>query len=136
VIIAALRLLDRLGGPVVIEDFPDDDLRQISDPHWRPPPSAGLGGTLGSEIVLLDGPYRRSVAPRGRTTVGLSGLPIAAAAAYLAAWQRGENPQSPVAGMSPALALRFATDDLREDDRLKLIAENFLVPALRAGAAG
>jgi hypothetical protein len=178
VILAALRLLERKDGPSVIADFPGEDPREAPDPRWRPPPAAGPKGALGDEIALLDAAYRRSVAQRGRTTVGLSDLPIAAAGEYLTAWQHGGNPPSPVAQMSPPLALRFAVDDLKaycleaalagggrpssrqqadwfwnetaagaaimalrranlasEDDRLKLIAGNFLVPALRVPAA-
>jgi hypothetical protein len=176
VILAALRLLERRDGPAIIADFAEDDPRQIPDPLWRPPPTAK---PLGDEIALLDDAYRRSVAVRGRTTVGLSNLPMTAVGAYVDAWLRGESPPSPVAGMSPPLALRFAVDDLKaycleaalgggrrpsnrqqtdwfwnqtaagaaimalrrgnlasEDERLKLIAGNFLVPALRVPAGG
>ena len=41
------------------------------------------------------------------------GLPPAACGEYVAAWLRGERPASPVADMSPGLALRFAIDDLK-----------------------
>jgi len=37
VILAALRLLERESGPVIIEDFPDDDPRATPDPAWHPP---------------------------------------------------------------------------------------------------
>ncbi len=37
VILAALRLLERERGPVIIEDFPEDDPRERPDPGWRPP---------------------------------------------------------------------------------------------------
>ena len=37
VILAALRLLERERGPVIIEDFPEDDPRERPDPAWRPP---------------------------------------------------------------------------------------------------
>jgi hypothetical protein len=40
-------------------------------------------------------------------------LAPAACGEYLAAWLRGERPASPVADMSPALALRFVIDDLK-----------------------
>ncbi|HVH78563.1 MAG TPA: hypothetical protein VM782_04180, partial [Stellaceae bacterium] len=50
---------------------------------------------------------------RERSTVGLSGLPPAACGEYVAAWLRGDRPASPVADMSPGLALRFAIDDLK-----------------------
>ena len=46
VILAALGMLERDNGPVIIEDFPDDDPRWQPDPRWRPPripapPAAG-----------------------------------------------------------------------------------------------
>ena len=37
VLLTALRLLERNDGPVLIEDFPDDDPRARPDPAWRPP---------------------------------------------------------------------------------------------------
>ena len=37
VILAALQLLEREDGPVLIEDFPDDDPRTQPDPVWRAP---------------------------------------------------------------------------------------------------
>jgi hypothetical protein len=37
VVLAALQLLERTAGPVIIEDFPDDDPRDKADPSWRPP---------------------------------------------------------------------------------------------------
>jgi hypothetical protein len=176
VILAALCLLERQDGPLVIADFPADDPRRLPDPQWRPPPTAAA---LDDEIALLDDAYRRSVMARGRTTVGLSTLPMVAIGGYVGAWLHGESPASPVAGMSPPLALRFAVDDLKAycleaalagggrpssrqqtdwfwnataagaaimalrranlasgDERLRLIAGNFLVPALRVPAGG
>jgi hypothetical protein len=35
VILAALRLLERADGPVIIDDFPDDDPRGQPDPAWH-----------------------------------------------------------------------------------------------------
>ncbi|MGC1890325.1 MAG: selenoprotein B, partial [Stellaceae bacterium] len=37
VILAALRLLERERGPVIIEDFPEEDPRERPDPGWRAP---------------------------------------------------------------------------------------------------
>ncbi len=173
VILAALRLLESKAGPVLIEDFPEDDPRAQPDPAWRPPLLKARD--LPGEIAQLKAAYDRSVAERGgRTTVGLSGLPIEEIGRYVAAWLAGEGPQSPVADMSAPLALRFAIDDLKAycleagsagdarpssrqlgdwfwnetaagkaiialrranldaaDERLKLIAGNFMVPAVR-----
>jgi hypothetical protein len=184
---AALRLLEEDGGPVRIVDFPHDDPRAQSDPAWRPPlagtvvdaPAAAIADALESEIARLADAYDRSVAARARTTIGLLGLSIDEVGRYVARWLRGEMPDSPVADMSPPLALRFAIDDVKAyfleaalapgskpssrqlgdwlwndtaagkaifalrranldaaDERLKLIAGNFMVPAVRAAAAG
>jgi hypothetical protein len=172
VILAALRLLERKAGPVVIEDFPEDDPREKPDPRWRPPIAEAAG--LVEEIALLAAAYDRSVAERRRTTVGLSGMTPAEIGRHVEAWLRGESPAGPNPDMSPPLALRFSVDDLKaycleaviagptrpssrqlgdwfwnataagksivglrranlgaEDERLKLIAGNFLVPAAR-----
>jgi hypothetical protein len=121
VILAALGMLVEGGGPVRIGDFPEDDPREVPDPAWRPPlapaaiPSqpAALAAAVEAELHALARPYAESCVRRERSTVGLSTLPPAECGAYVAAWLRGERPASPVADMSPALALRFAIDDLK-----------------------
>src|SRR5260370_11842913 len=55
VILAALGMLERDNGPVIIEDFPDDDQRWQPDPGWRPPPipappSAGSAEALAAHL--------------------------------------------------------------------------------------
>ncbi len=186
VILAALRLLERESGPVVIEDFPEDDPRAQPDPAWRPPaipasvaaePAASLAARLEAEILLLQGAHQRWVEQHRRTTVGLSGLPIGDSARYVADWLRGNAPPSPREGFSAPLTLRFAVDDVKaycleaaaagaaipssrqlgdwfwnetaagaaihalrlalqasEDERLRLIVSNFMVPAARVRA--
>ena len=186
VILAALRLLERESGPVIIEDFPDDDPRAEPDPAWRPPftaasiaaePAAALAERLEAETARLHDAHQRWVAQHRRTTVGLSGLPIGEAARYVADWLRGKAPLSPRAGFSAPLTLRFAVDDVKaycleaaaagaakpssrqlgdwlwnetaagaaihalrqvlqasEDERLRLIVSNFMVPAARVRA--
>lgn len=188
VVLAALRMLERGNGPVVIEDFPDDDPRATQDPTWRPPfgPAAvnarsadSLAARLEREILQLQDAHERWVAQRRRTTVGLSGLPISECARYVADWLRGKAPPSPREGFSAPLILRFAVDDVKaycleaaaagaakpssrqlgdwfwnesatgaaihvlrevlqasDDDRLKLIVANFMVPAARVRSAG
>jgi hypothetical protein len=181
VVLAALRLLERPAGPVIIEDFPDDDPREQADPFWRPPslltapasqtPSA-LASQLDVEIPMLAPSHRRWLARHGRSTIGLSALPVPEIGRFVGDWLHGREPPSPSLGISPLLALRFAADDLkayyleaaaggsaspssrqlgdwfwgstaagaalialrdallaRGDDRAKLIAGNFLVPA-------
>ena len=187
-ILAALRLLERETGPVIIEDFADDDPRAQTDPAWRPPsiPVAVAAGSADSlaarmeaESVLLRSAHQRWIAQYRRTTVGLSGLPIGENARYVADWLRGKAPASPREGFSAPLMLRFAIDDVKayyleaaaagiakpssrqlgdwfwnetaagtaihglraalqasDDERLKLIAGNFMVPAARVHGSG
>ena len=183
VILAALRLLEREDGPVLIEDFADDDPHATPDSAWSPPfiPVTVAVGSLDSlaarleaEILLLRGAHERWVAQHNRTTVGLSGLPIGECARYVGDWLRGKAPPSPRENFSAPLILRFAVDDIKaycleasaagtakpssrqlgdwfwnetalgaaiqalreaclssDDERLKLIASNFMVPAVR-----
>jgi hypothetical protein len=187
VVLAALRMLERGNGPVVIEDFPDDDPRATQDPTWRPPfgpaadaagPADSVAARLEAEILRLQDAHERWVAQHRRTTVGLSGLPIGDCARYIADWLRSGAPPSPREGFSAPLILRFAVDDVKaycleaaaagtakpssrqlgdwfwnesatgaaihalrevlqasDDDRLKLIVANFMVPAMRVRSA-
>jgi fermentation-respiration switch protein FrsA (DUF1100 family) len=122
VILAALRLLERERGPVVIEDFPEEDPRERPDAAWRPPfakpnldgaSATRLAAALEDESARVETLYRRAAEERGRTIVGLSGLSIGEAGRYMVSWLRGETPESPSAEMSAPLALRFAVDDLK-----------------------
>jgi len=116
VLLSALQMLEARNGPVLLADFPAEDPRETPDPEWRPP-IAAAGADIEAEIAALASAYERSRAERGRSTVGLSGLVPAAAAAYVAAWLRGPSakdaPASPVPELSPVLCLRFAADDLK-----------------------
>jgi len=123
VVLAALRLLEAPNGPVLLEDFPDDDPRARPDPAWRAPlarfdPAAtahdALPSALEIEAPQLAPLYAAARAQRGgRTTVGLSGMTIDAAVRYVADFLRGKPMTSPSAEVSPVLALRFAADDLK-----------------------
>ena len=187
VVLAALGMLVEDGGPVRIIDFPDDDPRARPDPAWQPPfmpvavangDAESLASGLEAEILLLQGAHRRWLEQHGRSTVGLTGLPIGDCARYVADWLRVKAPPSPRDGFSAPLILRFAVDDLKafcleaaaagtakpssrqltdwlwnatatgaaihvlremlqahEDDRLRLIVSNFIVPAARVRPA-
>ena len=181
--LAALRMLEREDGPVIIQNFPDDDPRAQPDPAWRPPlapalfrdrSNGALAAQLEAEITRVRGSYDRRLAQRGRTTVGLSAQPIVDIGRYIGDWLRGLAPPSPRNDFSAPLMLRFAVDDvkafyleaatdgashpssgqlgdwfwnetaagaailalreaclMKEDERLKLIGGNFIVPAAR-----
>lgn len=121
VILAALGLLEVKPQASLIVDFPDDDPREMPDPNWRPliaaaaiaGDGAALVEALVAELRALASAYAQSCTQRLRSTVGLSGLPPAECGEYIASWLRGDAPASPVEDMSPALALRFAIDDLK-----------------------
>ena len=113
VILTALGLLEAERQASLIVDFPDDDPREAADPGWKPPSGSAPAQALEAEMRALAPVYAQSCTERARSTVGLSGLPPAEFGAYIAAWLRGETPESPVEGMSPLLALRFAIDDLK-----------------------
>ncbi len=122
VVRAALGLLERPRGPVLLEDFPDDDPREQPDARWRPPlmttgldaaPEA-LAAQLVAEIPQLADRYATVMAQRGgRTTVGLSGFSTEQAGHWVAAYLRGAPPPAPNPQTSSILALRFAADDLK-----------------------
>ena len=122
VIRAALQLLERDSGPVIIEDFPDDDPRAQPDPLWHPPqvPGADVAGTMQAlaarlerEIPLLQSAHDRWRARHGRTTIGLSGLSLEDCGRYMGLWLRRKPAPSPREGFSSILMLRFAVDDLK-----------------------
>jgi hypothetical protein len=77
VILSALGLFDRKDGPVLIADYPRDDPRERLDPGWRAPTVAstvsasdGIADALQNATAELSDPYRRSVAQRGRASMG------------------------------------------------------------------
>jgi hypothetical protein len=174
VVLSALRLLERHDGPVLLEDFPDDDPRAQPDPRWRSPSiPASAAQELEHEVEALRPAHERWLARNGRTMIGLSGMSMPEIARYIGAWLTGPPPASPRDGFSPILALRFAVDDLKayyleaaaadgkpssrqlgdwlwtdtaagraiialralglasDDDRLKAVLGNFMVPAVR-----
>ena len=114
----ALGLLERKDGPVILEDYPEDAPSQRPRAGWAPPfalpaPDVASGEALRTEMALVMPWWQRAQARFGRTTVGVSGLPLQDWPNFFAAFLAGGMPASPVDGLSPALALRFACDDLK-----------------------
>jgi len=122
VLLQALRLLERPDGPAIIEDFPDDDPSWTDRPDWQPSvtlpslpaprTSAEWAAALDAELARVLPVWERFKARFGRTTVGLSGQPPQAWAAFAARFLDGALPTVP-AHDTPALALRFLADDLK-----------------------
>jgi hypothetical protein len=122
---AALSLLEREDGPVILEDFPDDAPtparpEEGGDDGWAcpvgfpPPPLAAddLGAAMGAEVAALAPWHELAVARRGRTTVGLTGAPPARLAGFIAGFLDGTP--APLRGdRSLAENLKLAMEDLK-----------------------
>jgi hypothetical protein len=106
VVKAALDLLARTDGPL-IADYPEHTPEVADFEGWACPINLALAeaDSLAAEIDRLAAWYDRAVAARGRTTVGVSGLDMAAAGALVIRAISGTLPEAQV--------LKQATDDLR-----------------------
>ncbi len=108
VLMALLDLFDRRAGPV-LEDFteeapPDGENRNVLDLLV-----VNRDGALLEEVDGLRPWYEMSVARRGRTTLGGSGMDAPGAARLLAGWLDGDT-QAQRAGIDQ---LRLASEDLK-----------------------
>jgi hypothetical protein len=126
VLIQALRLLERTdGGPVILEDFPDDPLSWTDRAGWRPAivlqprsrpsanDSAAWAKAVDDEIAQVLPYWEKAKSRFGRTMAGVSGQPPQAWGAYAAQFLTGAIPASPVAHLTPPLAVRHLADDLK-----------------------
>ena len=122
VVLAALQLLERTDGPVILEDFAEDPPGLNDIPGWqapRLPPVAAMPATpaawaasFRAELAQLQPLWRLAQARFGRTTVGLSFQLPEAWPAFAVRFLAGELPA--VAGHdTPALSLRFLCDDVK-----------------------
>ena len=122
VLLAALSLLERDRGPV-LEDFPEDapydDLgaepEGLACPVSFPgkPANGSLAGQLLAEVAQLGAWHALAVRHRGRTTLGVTGLPIDALAGYVASWLSDTPMPSFRTGMPDGAALKLACDELK-----------------------
>jgi len=103
---AALAMLERTDGPLIV-DYPEDAPGEVDLSGWACPIALAPRpeDTLMAEIGRLTTWYARSVARRGRTTVGMSGLSVADAGALVTEALAGDLPA--------AQPLKLAIDDLR-----------------------
>jgi hypothetical protein len=126
VVLAALRLLEAESGPV-LEDFLEDaparadasDLEGYACPVNLSRPNPDASGEVDVTQHLLDElaqllPWHDLAIQRlGRSTVGISGIPIEEAARYVASHLGEPPPPSYDAEMSAAEALKRACDDIK-----------------------
>jgi hypothetical protein len=127
VVLAALALLDAGSGPLIV-DYPEevppeaiseDDITGLSCPIELPvlpdpdAPTDALGLALMDEIASLAPWYDLAARSRGRTTVGLSGLPVEAAAHHLLKFVEDPTTPSYRDDTHPGHALKLAFEDLK-----------------------
>lgn len=110
VILAALALLERTDGPVILEDFTEDPAGWTDTPGWVPP--ALPDGDFAAELMAILPLWHQAQQRHGRTSVGLGFQPPEAWPAFTARFLAGELPV--VAPFeTAALSLRFACDDIK-----------------------
>lgn len=121
VLLAALRLLEALNGPV-LEDYPEeaphpagDEVEGFACPvsFSRPPGEDGLAGALQNEIAELAPWYDLARKNRGRTTATLSGLTPEAAAKFITNFIADPAIPAYREDLTPVLALRLVCQDLK-----------------------
>jgi len=125
VLMAALSLLERSDGPLLLVDFPDD-APSMSDtlawspqvvlqprPHALPSDAAGWTAVLAAELAAARPHWEAAQHRFGRTTVGNSQLRPEQWVRFAAPFLASEIPESPVAGLSPGVLLRYIADDLK-----------------------
>ena len=126
VLLAALALLERAHGPVILEDFPDDapapqaaapaDAADLVCPVSFPAAPAHAddpGAALAAEVASLAPWYAFAQRRSGRTTVGLTGAAPDAIAAWLAALLDGGTPAALRDGTAAGDNLKLAVEDLK-----------------------
>jgi len=122
VLMAALSLLERTDGPVILEDFTEDPPGWRDTPNWRAPRLQEVSNALetpdawaaafGAELSALLPLWRSAQTRFGRTTVGLSFQAPTAWPGFTARFLAGELPAVPELD-TPALALRMLSDDIK-----------------------
>jgi hypothetical protein len=122
---AALGLLERTSGPVILEDYPSDSPSMTDMAGWEPGlslvPKSSHALKTGSEWAAAFEAELSSVMPAwevakkhfGRTMVGNSRLPPTNWAPYAMQFIDGEIPESPVTGLSSAVLMRYIADDIK-----------------------
>jgi hypothetical protein len=113
VLMTALDLLTREDGPVILEDYPDDDPNAVADPNWINPVDLAGAETLEAEVAAVAKAHDAIVAKTGRSVFGLTGMSVTDTVNHINAIADGDKPEGPLADFSPMLTFRFAVDDLK-----------------------
>ena len=118
---AALALLERTDGPVILEDFPEDPPSLTDTPDWLQPSSTaaamfttppGWQAAFGQELAAMLPLWHTAQARFGRTSVGLSFQSQDAWPAFAASVLGGGLPVTKELDTT-ALSVRFLCDDIK-----------------------
>ena len=122
VLMQALGLLERADGPVILENFADDNPSWTDRADWVPAVTVAAlraCGTAGdweaafrAELAVVVPGWERFKARFGRTSVGLAGQDVSAWPGFATSFLDGALPTVPLHDTS-ALALRFLSDDIK-----------------------
>lgn len=122
VLMAALGLLERSGGPVILEDFTEDPPGWQDTAGWQAPQLVATSDPLETpedwaaafeaELSGLLPRWQTAQTRFGRTTVGLSFQAPRAWPMFATRFLAGELPTVPELD-TPALALRMLSDDIK-----------------------
>ena len=111
VVRAALGLLERTDGPVILEDFPDDPPGWVDNAAWIAPPTAASDG-FSAELTEMLPLWQAAQARFRRTSVGLSFQVPELWPAFAAAVLDGGLPVVAELGTT-ALSARHMCDDIK-----------------------
>jgi hypothetical protein len=94
VILAALTMLERDHGPVIIEDFPADDPRAQPDPGWRAPATPAIPAPGSAEALAtgLEDEIRQLCDARGSAFADYRSSRVAATSRIGCAERRRQAP--------------------------------------------
>lgn len=133
-----LSLIVRTDGPILddyeeIPPFLADDISPWACPIELPTSQSEgtLADALRAEVRLLAPWWEDARHRRGRTTVGLLGLPIEHIVDLLLAFHDDPVSTRPLQGMTLAYALRYGIDDLKAFYQEAALARPVAVPGLR-----
>lgn len=112
VVKAALSLLDREDGPVILDDFPDEAPGEDDHPDWQPPAIDSSQGVV-EELRSIAAAAKTTQDRLGFSNSGITGVPIETLADYLSQADSDNAPERPTKKLAPIQVLRFGADDLK-----------------------